>query len=354
MSRSKRITQTPLPIGSAADMRTGLVITGHGRHCLVRDEAEGSVHLCHPRAKKNEALVGDRVQWLPELPERPLAGQQGVIEAIAPRRNVLYRQDELRTKSFAANIDQVLILIAAEPTFSASQLMRALIACAHAGIEPVIVLNKRDLVAPFAAAWQRLAPYRAWHRTLGLSLQDACGIAVQPRPKVPDRLLGVQGDGDGLLSPETTLEALHTLLYGRTTLVLGPSGSGKSTLINHAAPSARAAVGEISTALNSGRHTTTATRLYFLDEANTRAGAIVDSPGFQEFGLHHIAAADLARYFPDFVKILENTACRFHNCTHLHEPGCPILAALQNQTLDAQRWKIYAQLHEELSQLPRY
>lgn len=327
MARSRQQEAAPHTAQRAAagvPSRAGLVVATHGRHCIVRDKALGSEHLCHPRAKKNTALVGDMVQWLPEHPALVLDGQQGVIEAIAQRRNVLYRQDELRTKSFAANMDQVLILIAAEPTFSASQLLRALIACAHAGIEAVIALNKSDLCAPFAAAWARLGAFAPWHTCLGLSLESGAG-----------------------------LQDMAGHLAGRTTLVLGPSGSGKSTLINHFAPDARAAVGAISAALNSGRHTTTSTRLYFLG-AGAQDGAIVDSPGFQEFGLQHIAAQDLARYLPDFEQVRQAHGCRFHNCTHLHEPGCAILAALARGDIDEGRWKIYAQLHAELSQAPRY
>ena len=104
-------------------------------------------------------VVGDRVRWLPSQDE-------GTIERIDERRNLLYRQDEVRTKSFAANLDQVLILVAAEPEFSEHQLSRALIACEAEHITPLIVLNKADLAAPFARAWQRLAPYRAMGYTV--------------------------------------------------------------------------------------------------------------------------------------------------------------------------------------------
>lgn len=325
MNRKKNTASPASHLSDAPALRTGLVIASHGRHSIVQDAVTLEHHLCHPRSKKNEALVGDRVRWLPEQPHAALSGQQGRIEHIEPRRNVLYRQDALRTKSFAANLDQVLILIAAEPTFSATQLLRALLAAAHAGIEPLIVLNKSDLTQAFALAWQRLAAFSPWHTCLPLSLSTLAGLAE-----------------------------LRGHLQGRTTLVLGPSGSGKSTLINQLVPQAGATVGEISTALNSGRHTTTATRLYFFDTLNTAAGAIVDSPGFQEFGLHHIAAVDVAHYLPDFAHTLQNAHCRFHNCTHLHEPGCVILAAVQNGHIDEGRWRFYAQLHEELNQTPRY
>lgn len=139
------------PAGSAA-LQSGLVIASHGRHCVV-ETADGQRVICHPRGKKSQAVAGDRVLW-------QASQDEGCIERIEPRRNLLYRQDEMRTKSFAANIDQALILLAAEPAFSEHQLARALIACQAARITPLIALNKADLAAAFSHAWRRLASYR--------------------------------------------------------------------------------------------------------------------------------------------------------------------------------------------------
>jgi len=107
----------------------GLVVAGFGRHVLVETPA-GERLICHPRGKKSAAVVGDRIQWQPTQDE-------GTIEKIETRKNLFYRQDEVRTKSFAANLDQVLILIAAEPEFSESQLSRALIAAEAEHIMPM-------------------------------------------------------------------------------------------------------------------------------------------------------------------------------------------------------------------------
>ena len=153
MSRPRRA-----PAPADARLREGLVVSAHGRHCVVETPA-GERVICHPRGKKLAVVVGDRVRWLPSQDE-------GTIERIDERRNLLYRQDEVRTKSFAANLDQVLILVAAEPEFSEHQLARALIACEAEHIEPLIVLNKADLTEPFARAWARLAPYRAMGYTV--------------------------------------------------------------------------------------------------------------------------------------------------------------------------------------------
>ncbi|MDB5731311.1 MAG: GTPase RsgA, partial [Variovorax sp.] len=272
--------------GNASDMaalRTGIVVASHGRHCVV-ETPEGERVICHPRGKKSQTVVGDRVRW-------QASEDEGTIEQVDARRNLFYRQDEIRTKSFAANLDQVLILIAAEPEFSESQLARALIAAEAERIAPVIALNKSDLVAPFERAWTRLAPYRHMHHgVLPLSLTA---------------------------SGEVDRAALLKLLAGKTTLVLGPSGAGKSTLINLLVPGALALTGEISQALNSGKHTTTSTSWYWVDKASQTA--IIDSPGFQEFGLRHIEPMQLAHLMPDIAE--HATQCKFYNCTHLHEPG---------------------------------
>ncbi len=293
----------------------GLVVASHGRHVLV-ETPEGRRLICHPRGKKNAAVVGDRVLW-------QATGDEGSIEKVVERRNLFYRQDEVRTKSFAANLDQVLVLIAAEPEFSEVQLTRALIAAEASGIAPLVALNKSDLVEPFERAWARLLPYQKMHYgVMPLSLR---------------------------LSGEVDRAHLMNHLEGKTTLVLGPSGAGKSTLINLLVPGALAETGEISQALNSGRHTTTSTTWYWVDAARTTA--LIDSPGFQEFGLRHLEPTQLAGLMPDLRQ--HQGQCRFYNCTHLHEPGCAVLAAVGGEgegAVTANRHRIYADLFAELSQ----
>lgn len=303
----------------------GLVVASHGRHCVV-ETPDGQRRICHPRGKKSQAVVGDHVLWQ----AAPVGqGHEGTIEKVQDRRNLFYRQDEIRTKSFAANLDQILILIAAEPVFSESQLARALIAAEAAGIKPLIALNKTDLVEPFARAWERLLPYRRMKNSDGVHHYGVLPLSLTASADV-DRALLLQ----------------H--LQGKTTLVLGPSGSGKSTLINLLVPGATVLTGEISQALNSGKHTTTSTALYWVDDE--RATALIDSPGFQEFGLHHIAPMQLAACMPDIAA--HATACKFYNCSHLHEPGCGVLETIEKGAkangISANRYKIYSDLFEEL------
>ena len=309
----------------AAALREGLVVASHGRHVWV-ETPQGERWMCHARGKKSQTVVGDRVLWMPSQDE-------GTIEQVLERRNLLYRQDEIRTKSFAANLDLVLILIAAEPEFSESQLTRALIAAAAQDIPVLIVLNKSDLEPFFSRAWERLSPYRAMAYTV---------LATALRPK-----------GTSPLAERDGWPALLAALAGKTTLVLGPSGAGKSTLINRLVPGAQVLTQEISTALNSGKHTTTSTTHYWTD-AN-RTTALIDSPGFQEFGLQHIDPMRLASLMPDVCAWIDQ--CKFYNCSHLHEPGCGVMARVagsdgqaQEAPISASRYRIYQELFAELSQ----
>lgn len=298
------------------------MVAGFGRHVLVETES-GQRVICHPRGKKSKVVVGDRIRWLPSQDE-------GTIEKIEERSNLFYRQDEMRTKSFAANLDQILILIAAEPEFSESQLTRALIAAEAERIKPIIALNKSDLVEPFGRAWLKLAPYRA----MGYQVLP---LAIKPK--------AATAPADDAQTAE-----LMELMRGKKTLVLGPSGAGKSSLTNLLVPDARVLTAEISQALNSGKHTTTSTTLYWVDEARTTA--LIDSPGFQEFGLHHIDPMQLANYMPDFKAHAQD--CKFYNCTHLHEPGCGVISEVKlasgASSISANRYRLYSELFAELSQ----
>lgn len=285
----------------------GRVIAAHGRHYTV-ELSDLTLLKCYPRGKKNEAAVGDYVEITRQ-------GQdEGALESIQPRKNLLFRSDESRSKQFAANVDQLLIVIAVEPAFSDDLLGRALAGAWSADITPIILLNKVDLTEGLPAAQLKLAPFRK----LGVNVLELCARDIT-----------------------NVNEVLLPILKGKTSLLLGQSAMGKSTLLNTLVPLALAATQTHSVALGAGKHTTTSTKLYHLPH---QGGDLIDSPGFQGFGLLHLSREEIERGFPEFTEHISQ--CRFYNCTHQHEPGCGVLAALARQEIDAARHALYVRLLE--------
>ncbi|PXW26607.1 ribosome small subunit-dependent GTPase A [Paraburkholderia caballeronis] len=311
---SRRAPKAAAPAAEGTPTR-GTVIAAHGRHYVVAPDGGGAPLQCFPRGKKSEVAVGDHVTY------EPTSADQGVIVEISERRNLLYRSDQYKSKLFAANLDQLLIVLATEPHFSEDLLGRALVAADANDLKPLILLNKTDVAAALPLARERLARYRE----LGYPVVE---VSIRTQP-------------------EAARDALAGHLHGHSTLLLGQSGMGKSTLVNLLIPDAEVATREISTALNSGRHTTTFTRLYALPGG----GSLIDSPGFQEFGLYHLTEGTLERAFPEFRPLLAH--CRFYNCHHLHEPGCAILEAVEDGRIARERHALYAQLVHEISQVVR-
>lgn len=296
-------------------LRQGRIIAAHGRHFTVMLE-DGSLRQCFPRGKKAGPAVGDIVQI-------SLQGdQEGAIDRIEPRRNLLYRSDNQRSKQFAANIDLLLIVLATDPAFSEELAYRAQVAAASADIDVLVILNKIDIADKRDAARARLQTlHQLGVQVLELSAADAAA----------------------------TRAALLPRLQGRTALLLGQSAMGKSTLLNALVPDALAPTQEHSRALGAGKHTTTSTRLYALPEVD---GALIDSPGFQSFGLLHLSPGEIEHGFPEFAEPRKH--CRFYNCTHQQEPGCGVLAALQAGDIAPERHVLYLRLLDELAQQKRY
>jgi ribosome biogenesis GTPase len=289
---------------------TGTVIAAHGRHYLVQ---AGTLKLqCVTRGKKSDVAVGDIVHLKQTSPD------QGVIESIAERKTLLYRSDQYKSKLLASNVTQLFIVVATEPGFSDDLVSRALVAAEAAGIAAHLILNKVDIAELLPKTRERLALYAG----LGYPVHE---VSVRSMPE----------QARTLLSP---------LLEGQSTILIGQSGMGKSSLINLLVPDAELATREISAALDSGKHTTTFTRLFSLDPHT----AIIDSPGFQEFGLYHLTEGMLERAFREFEAHLGN--CKFYNCHHLNEPGCAVLQAVDAAAISPMRHALYQQLVHESSQ----
>ena len=276
----------------------GRVVAAHGRQYVV-ELPDGTVLPCFPRGKKSEVVCGDRVNL------QRSSDDQGVIDGIQPRTSLLYRSNEFKQKLIAANVDQLVIVVATEPAFSDDLITRALLAAESEEIAPLIVLNKCDLTERVPAARERLAMFaRLGYRIVELSALEHA-------------------------------EDLRPELFGMTSVLVGQSGMGKSTLVNALIPAANAATREISLALDSGKHTTTHATLYHLDGNSD----LIDSPGLQDFGLGHLDRQEIEQAFREFRPYLGQ--CRFRDCHHNREPDCALIAAVKAGEIDEKRFAVY-------------
>jgi ribosome biogenesis GTPase len=293
---------------------SGVIIAAHGRH-YVAQAGELRLH-CVTRGKKSDVAVGDAVTL------KMTSADQAVIEGIKERKTLLYRSDQYKSKLLAANVTRLLIVVATEPAFSDDLVSRSLVAAESAGVEAHIILNKVDVSASLEKTRQRLALYAG----LGYPVHEVSARTA----------------------PEAAVAALMPVLSGQSSIFIGQSGMGKSSLINLLVPDADIAVREISAALDTGKHTTTFTRLYWIDEHSS----VIDSPGFQEFGLHQLTEGMLERAFPEFAPYLGQ--CRFYNCHHISEPDCAVLGGVKQGKIAPMRHALYAQLRHESMQTVGY
>jgi ribosome biogenesis GTPase len=284
-----------------------LVTGDFGREYLVMlpDRTEC---VASRKGKRHDVTCGDEVIVSMTGPKAAR------IDEVLPRRNVLFRKDSWREKTLAANLDQAVIIVAPRPTFSETFLNLCLVACDAAGIPAKIMLNKKDL-PEFEAARE------------SIRYLDRVGYEILP------------------MSAKFDIEPMRPLLAGKKTLLVGESGMGKSRTVNNLVMRDVAKEGEFSEALDSGKHTTTYTRLYWLDKDT----AIIDSPGMQSFGLFHLEDEDIAYAMPEFRTYFGE--CKFNDCAHMDEPGCAVIAAAEAGKIDPKRFTFYQALVEQQREL---
>jgi len=305
--------QEALSGGELGPEQDGLVVAHYGTQVAVESEP-GNSQRCHLRANLEGLVTGDRVVWCEGDP-------MGVVVAQRERHSVLSRPDPYgKLKPIAANIDQILLVIAPFPEPHANLIDRYLVAAEAVGIEPVILLNKMDLLAADALLRAAMDELLAIYPTIGY------------------RVLHTSITDSGLVE-------LHSALRARTSVFVGQSGVGKSSLVNVLLPDADIRVGALSESTQKGTHTTTTAQLLHLN----CGGTLIDSPGIREFGLWHMSRAQVEQGFREFRALLGT--CKFRDCQHEHEPGCAILDAAQCGAISATRLDSYRRIVASLGEL---
>ncbi|MEP7208902.1 MAG: ribosome small subunit-dependent GTPase A [Casimicrobiaceae bacterium] len=285
MSSGRKPRPAHEPVAGATGLRAGLVLASYRRHFAVRLD-DGELIECVLRGRSLTLACGDHVQV-------SLMQGGGAIEAVAPRSTLFYRSDAFHEKLIAANVTQVIGVVAPDVAVDEELLTRWGVAAEAQRCRFVIVVNKADLPG-HAPLLQRLAAF-----------------AAMGYPVVS-------------LAATRDVAALVPCIAGQRSVLIGQSGMGKSTILNGLAPEAAARTGEVSRSLHAGRHTTTHSTLHPLPDAI--GGWIVDSPGLKAFGLAHVDPDDIADAFPEFRPA--RGQCRFRDCRHDREPSCAFQATV--------------------------
>ena len=279
----------------SATLVEGLVIASRRRRYTVRIDG-GETLDCMLKGRQMIVACGDRVRIA-------RAASEGVIEEIFPRSTLFYRSDAFNEKLIAANVTQVIGVVAPDLGVDLELVDRWMVAAEADGCRFVLVANKADKPG-FTKLLTRLEP-----------------IAKFGYPVVA-------------MAAKHDAAPLRPFLVGERTVLIGQSGMGKSTILNALIPGANATTAEISEALSTGRHTTSQSMLYLLGDA-IASGWIVDSPGLKAFGLAHVAPDALAHAFVEIRPLIG--LCRFRDCRHDQEPGCAIQEAVARSEIAPHR-----------------
>jgi len=311
VNRRKLPADKPQKKTDPESQRAGLVLAHFGQASLIETDA-GEVLRCSTRRSLPRTVCGDRVSW------QAAHAKEGVITAVMPRKTVLNRPDQNgRDRPVAANIDQIVVVIACRPSFEYGMLDRYLVAAELIGAKPAIVVNKSDLLDDESRAklQQRLDSFAAiGYVTLFTSTHNTDGLTC-----------------------------LYRQLQPHTSILVGQSGVGKSSLVQALLPEQDIRTGSLSQVTGLGRHTTTVARLYHLPDG----GDLIDSPGVRDFTLGQVQLEQLENGFPELHPFLGQ--CRFHNCRHLSEPGCAVHAAARDGTIQTRRLNSYQAMAAGLS-----
>ena len=300
----------------------GLVIKNTGSWVTVRLEDGSGILNCKMRGVlrlkglrcTNPVAVGDIVQVEQRADDTP------VVASVEPRRNFIIRRSSNLSKEFqiiAANLDQaVLVATIVQPETSTTFIDRFLATAEAYQVPAVLAFNKIDLLVTEESR-DYLNDMKTMYENIGYPV-----VAMSART------------GEGT-------DELRRQLAGKMSLLSGNSGVGKSSIINLLVPDANVRVGDVSQTHHKGMHTTTFSELLDLPDG----GAIIDTPGVKAFGTIDFERAQVAHYFPEIFRISDD--CRFNNCTHTHEPGCAVLAAVERGEIAPSRFSSYLSILDE-------
>ncbi|MBR9830037.1 MAG: small ribosomal subunit biogenesis GTPase RsgA [Oceanospirillales bacterium] len=307
--RRDTLVEDQLEGGDLGPEQQGLIISHFGRQVdveVLEGEHKGDIQRCHMRTHLGQLVTGDRVVWR-------RSADSGVVVATLDRHSELMRPNNHgELKPVAANIDYIVIVIAVEPHAHANLIDRYLVAAEASDIEPVLLLNKADLLT--AENRERLEPLLEQYRELGYRTLQASTASSHG------------------------LDELKALLADHISVFVGQSGVGKSSLINSLLPGSDLKVGALSEQSRKGKHTTTTARLFHFPDG----GDLIDSPGIREFALWHMTEEQVLDGFRELAAL--RGYCRFRDCRHEQEPGCAFLQALENGDISIPRFNSYLQI----------
>lgn len=297
--------------GDLGDPQPGLIVTHFGVTTDVETE-DGRRVRCHKRSNLPALVTGDRVIWQED------SQGAGVIVACEERTSLLSRPDVRgQLRPVAANIDRIIIVCAPAPRTPVNLIDRYLVAAAHHGIRPILVLNKSDRLEQAPEMAREMAEYEALgYEVHTLSAQTEAGMTE-----------------------------IRSLVADGNSVFVGQSGVGKSSIIAALLPLEDIRVAAISEATGKGRHTTTTATLYHIPGG----GNLIDSPGIREFGLWHIAPDDLFQAFPELAELTGH--CKFRDCSHVNEPGCAVRAAVESATILERRYRSFLAIRDSLDEV---